>query len=121
MLSWGKFWTKGTKRPNPTATSEEPGAKAGYYTCPLHSTPPDAGQNTKAIPPVRPMDTPLPSPHIRNQLAPTPSGSKQGHLLLDFAPSCYSRSPSKDLPEFLVWPLINFYGLGKAKNRGRYQ
>ena len=28
MRSWGKFWTKGTQRPeNPTATSEEPGAK----------------------------------------------------------------------------------------------
>ena len=28
MCSWGKFWTKDTKRPkNPTATSEEPGAE----------------------------------------------------------------------------------------------
>ena len=32
MHSWGKFWTKDTKRPkNPTATFEEPGAKAGGW------------------------------------------------------------------------------------------
>ena len=30
MCSWGKFWMKDTKGPkNPTATFEEPGAKAG--------------------------------------------------------------------------------------------
>ena len=41
MCTWGKFWTKDTKRPkNPTATFEEPGAKAGYCACPLHTTPP---------------------------------------------------------------------------------
>ena len=39
------------------------------------------------------------------------SGSKQGHLLLVFAPSCCSVSPSKALPKFLIWPLINFYWL----------
>ena len=48
MCSWDKFWTEDTKRPkNPIATFEEPGAnaggsgaRAGYYTCPLHTTPP---------------------------------------------------------------------------------
>ena len=48
MSSWGKLWTTRYKKTkNPTATSEEPGAKAGgretaqgtaHY--PLHSTPP---------------------------------------------------------------------------------
>ena len=42
MCSWGKLWTtryKKTKK-NPTATSDELGAKAGYSARPLHSTPP---------------------------------------------------------------------------------
>ena len=53
MCSWGKFWTKDTKRPkNPTATFEVPGAKAGgwgakagYCPCPLHTTPPKGWAN----------------------------------------------------------------------------
>ena len=47
MPSWGKFWTKDTKRPkNPTVTSEEPQAKArgqeqkaGHCACPQLTTP----------------------------------------------------------------------------------
>lgn len=53
-----KFGTKETERPkNPTATAEEPRAKPGYCTCSL---------NTASPKPT--LDTPLPSPHIRNQL-----------------------------------------------------
>ena len=38
MCSWGKFWTKDTKRPKiPNATFEEPGAKAGYCAHTLHT------------------------------------------------------------------------------------
>ena len=38
---------KDTKRPkSPAAIFEEPGAKAGYCTCPLHTPPPGGGQNT---------------------------------------------------------------------------
>ena len=40
MHSWGKLWTRYKKTKNPTATSEEPGAKAGHCACPLHSAPP---------------------------------------------------------------------------------
>ena len=29
-----------------------------------------------------------------------------------------TRDPSKALPEFLVWPLVNLYQLGKVKNPG---
>ena len=32
MRNWGKFWTKDTKKTQiPIATSEEPGAKIGYF------------------------------------------------------------------------------------------
>ena len=40
-----------------------------------------------------------------------PSGSEQGNSLLVFTPLCCSKSPSKALPEFPVWSLINFYWL----------
>ena len=50
------------------------------------------------------------------------SRSRQGNLLLVFTPSCSRpRSPSKALPEFLVWLIVNSYWLGKAKNPGQYQ
>ena len=81
---WGKFWTKDKKRPkNPTAPFEEPGAKAGgqeqkqgtaHAPCTKHHL--RGEKNTQATPPARPRDTPLPSPHIRNKLAPA-SGSEQ--------------------------------------------
>ena len=48
-------------------------------------------------------------------------GTKQGNLLLVFAPSCYSRGPNKALPEFLDWPLINFYWWRKVKKHSQYQ
>ena len=82
MRSWGKFWTKDTKQPkNPTATSEEPGAKAGYCPCPLHTAPPKGWAKHLSHPSCRPLDTLLPSPHVRNHPAP-PSASEQGHLFL---------------------------------------
>ena len=49
-----RFWTKDTKRPkNPTATSEEPQAKAGYGTCSLHTIPPEGWENIYATPPAQ--------------------------------------------------------------------
>ena len=47
-----------------------------------------------------------------NWTTPTPK-NKQGKLFL--ASSCSSRCPNQALPEFLVWPLINFYWLWKVK------
>ena len=38
-----------------------------------------------------------------------PSGNEQENPLLVSTPSCYSTSPSKALPEFFLWPLINLY------------
>ena len=49
-----RFWTKETKRPkNPTATSEEPQAKAGYGTSPLHTIPPKGWENIYATHPAQ--------------------------------------------------------------------
>ena len=48
--------------------------------------------------------------HPDKERAPSPSlGSEQGNVLLVFTPTCCSRGPNKGLPEFFVWPLINFY------------
>ena len=57
------------------------------------------------------------SPHLRDRLTLPPSGSKQGNLLLVFAPSCCSASPNNALPEFLVWRLINFYWLRSPRTQ----
>ena len=46
--------------------------------------------------------------------------SAQGNSLLVLAPTCCSRGPSKALPEFLVWPLVDFYWLRKTKNPGHF-
>ena len=90
-------------------------AKAGYCACPLHTPPPKGWAKPLSHPPARPLDTPLPSPHIRNKLAPPRGASKQENLLFDLAPRCCSRGPNKALPEFLVWPLINFYCLRRQR------
>ena len=116
MHSWGKFWTKDQK--HSTATSESQEQKQG--TCPLHTPPPKGWANHLRHPSgPTPGHTPSLTPY--KEPAHPSSGSKQGKLLLVFAPSCGGRSPSKALPEFLGWPSINFYWLGKAKNPGRYQ
>ena len=74
------------------ATCEESGAKTecqeqkqptAYVPCIQHHQ--RGGQTTYTAPPAWPLDTPRPSPHIRNS-APCPSGSKQGNLLLVFTP-----------------------------------
>ena len=120
LHSWRIFWTtrykktkkkkkKKRKAQNPTATSEEPGAKPGSreqnrvlrMSLTLKTT--RGGQTNEVIPLAQPLDTPLPSPHVRNQLTHT-SASKQGKLLLVLAPPCYSSSPNKALPEFPDWP-----------------
>ena len=84
----------------------------------------------------QPPEPPLPSDPwtdpllcIRNQLitthpAPHPSTShhqqaSKGSCCLFLLPSCCRRGHGKALPEFLVWPLVNFYWLGKAKNPGQ--
>ena len=99
----------------------ESGAKAGYCTCPLaRNTTEGVGRPPKPRLQPRPRDTPLPSPQVRNQLTTTSSewgvgvereASKQENLLIVLTRPCYSRDLNKALPEFLLWPLINFYCL----------
>ena len=82
-----------------------------------HNTTKGVGKTRKPALRPEPWTHPLPSPHIRNQLAPY-SESVQGNLLLVFTPSCSRQSLSKALPEFLVCPLVHLYCLGKAENPG---
>ena len=106
MHSCGKLRTtrcKKTKK-TPTAISEEPGAKAGYYACPLHTASPKGWADSLSHPSSPTMVIPLPSPHKRNQLF--GKGARE-HIL--FAISYSYRSPNKVLPEFLAWFLVNFY------------
>ena len=65
-------------------------------------------------PPKPPLDTLLPLPHIRNNLTLT-SGSELTRVVCSLTPLCCSRGPIKDLPEFLVWPLITFYWLRRPR------
>ena len=97
---------------SPTATFEEPGAKAGYWACPLHNTPQSVGILPKLTSALTPRH--YPSPHVRNKVT-SASPSEQGNVLFVLTPHCCSRGPSNALPEFLVWPLISFGWLGKAK------
>ena len=53
-------------------------------------------------------------------LHPSQGTSKQENLLFVLTSHCCSRGLSKALSEFLVWPLVNFYCLGKAKTSGWY-
>ena len=104
-----KFWTKDTGRPRkPAVTFEELGTQMEYCACPLHTMLPKEWLN-----------------HLKHPSGPT-SGhiltltlcqekaclpwvqSKQGDLLFAFFAFCFIRGPNKALPEFLVWPLVNF-------------
>ncbi|KAM9042441.1 ferritin light chain-like [Megaptera novaeangliae] len=44
-------------------------------------------------------------------------GSEQGSLLSVFPPSCCSMNTNKALPQFLIWPLINFYRLNSLRTQ----
>ena len=67
----GANYGQSIKRQNtPDATCEDPGAIAGSSACPLHSTPAKGWAGHLSFPPTRPLDTPLPSPHIRNKVTP---------------------------------------------------
>lgn len=72
MYSWGKFWTKKYQRPkHSTVTYEKTGAKPGCWEekqGTVHI--PIPPNTTRAIPLARALDTPLPSPHIRDSLPP---------------------------------------------------
>ena len=97
------------------------GTKAGYWTCPLHTTPPKGWAKHLSHPcSPTPGHTPTLTP-CKDQASPSQWASEQGNLSFVLTPRCCSRGRNKALPEFLVWLLVNFYWWGKAKNPGRYQ
>ena len=115
--SLDKLWTVGYKKnENPDAISKDPGEKAGYCTCTLHTAPP-RGWADHLNHPSGP--TPGPASPLAPYKAPAHllSGSEQGNLLLVFDPFCCSKSPNKTLPEILIWLRINLYWLRKAGDR----
>ena len=74
------------------------------------------GQTSWATPLVGRLDPCLSSSHIRNQLAPLSKRASKGTCCLFSLPvCCCCRGPSKALPEFLSWPLINFYWLRRPR------
>ena len=96
---------KETKKP-----FEEPGAKPGYCPCPLHTTPPKGWAKHLSHPSGQtPGHSPTLTPYKGQAHHPHQGANKQGKLLFVLAPPCCSGGPNKALPEFLVWPLINFY------------
>ena len=97
------------------------GSKAGYWACTLHTAPP-RGWGRPPKPPLRPDPGSVPTltPFKAPACPPPTSEREQGHLLFVFAPMCYSTSPNKALPEFLIWPLINFYWLKSPRTQLGY-
>ena len=101
--------------------------KQGAAQAPLHAIPLKGWADHLSSPPARPLDAPLPSAHIRNKLTTTPGSngagggvggreaSKQENLLIVLTRPCCSRDLNKAVPEFLVWPLINFYCLRRPR------
>ena len=76
--------------------------------------------------PPKPPLQPDPWTHLQSvsrTSSPRSSESKQAREPVVLTPpaQCCGRVPSKALPEFPVWPLVNFYWLGKAKNPGWHQ
>ena len=106
---------KDTKRPS--ATSEEPGAKPGYWACPLHTTPPKKGWANHATHSsgLIPRHTPILTPYKEQVSAPLGELASKGTCGWVLSPCCCSSVPSKALPKFLVWTLINFYWLRRPR------
>ena len=106
MGSSGKFQTtsyKETKQPNSQLMKsqghkERVGRKSRVLWPPEHTTTYGVGKPPK--PPHQPLDIPLPSPQLRNQLIPSCSDSKIANEPVTC--SHCSRGPNKALPEFLV-------------------
>ena len=106
MCNWGKFWTKRHKETqSPTATFEELEARAGRRASPRSRHHKRAGR-----PPSHPLaSSPTrPYPHLYQEAAQPPRGRDQGNLFL-FPHPLLQQGPSKALPEFLVWALVDFY------------
>ena len=123
ICSWGKLWTtryKETKKTQPPLLKSREN-KQGVGSKGRVLRMPPALNTTKAVghPPKpalqpNPGHTPTLTPYKEPAWSPW-EVSKHGNLLLVFAPLCCSRDPNKAFPEFLVWPLINFYWLRRPR------
>ena len=102
--SWGKFWTKDTKRPKkaqlPVLKSWEQKQGTAHAPCTQHHK----GVGKPPQPPLRPDSWIHPW-----------GASKQWKLLFVLAPACCGRGPSKALPGLLVWLPISLYRLRRPR------
>ena len=111
---------KETKKPNchfwrAWSKSRGWGPRAGYCAHPLHTPPPKGWAKHLSHPSgPTPGHTPTLTPY-KEQARPSQGANKQGNLLFVLTAHCCSRGPSKALPEFLVWTLINFYWLRRPR------
>jgi len=97
------------------------GTKSRYGTRPQHSPPPKGwAKHRNHLSGLSPAHTPLPLSYIRNKLARSASEQTGETVACSHTHHC-STGPSNALPEFSIWPLINFYWLQKARNPGWYQ
>ena len=112
MHSSGKLWkTRYKKARNPAATSEVSRAKSRVLCMvPAHSTTKGGEQTTQATPLTRPMNPPLPSPHLRNQLA-LLQGMSKGTCFLFLLPLAAAQVPVKLCLNFSSGLFISCYGL----------
>ena len=78
--------------------------------CPLNIPPTKQWVNHLSHPSTGLLDTPLPSPNIRNQLT-----SLIWEWLGREPVASPSSGPHNALPEFPVWPLINFYRVRRPR------
>ena len=111
MCNWGKLsTTKYRKDQNktPTATSAEPGAKAGGREpkqgtahAPLTHHHLRGGQTTSATPPARPLDTPPTLTPYEEPARPASGASEQGNLFLFSLPPAAAGAPVKPCLNFL--------------------
>ena len=95
------------KGQKPSATSEVPGAKAGYWAWSLHTAPQGVGQTAEAT---RSGPT-----HWSAPTSPYSGTSSSSHGEWARAPVTCSPSlglhlePHKTLPEFVIWTLLNYH------------
>ena len=125
MHVWAVGWimnNKTQKDQNATAASEMLRAKVGYSAWSLNTVClrgwPDHLSHTSSL---AHQSTPTLSPHLRDQVT-SPLGESKGTCFSFMLQHC-SKSCSKALPGFFVWPFIHFYWLRSQRtlmgNNGR--
>ena len=112
----GRFWMgRYRKTKTPAATSEEPGAKAGDCACPLHGASPKGRADHPRASSLTPGHTPA-SLHVRSSARSPWGAAKRPYYppTLVLHPEQQRRNTA--WPEFLAWPLINFYWLRRSRS-----